>query len=50
MLRRLRVAKQGGYVSMSDHSVPTDVSGRTYDTIVKLVSEFGDYPLDLPDA
>ena len=33
---------------MSDHSVSSDVSGPTYDLIVKLVREYGRYPLDLP--
>lgn len=50
VLHRLRAATDGGYVFMSDHSVPTDVSGKTYDTIVKLVRQYGDYPLHLPEA
>ncbi len=33
---------------MSDHSVASDVSGQTYDQIVKLVREYGVYPLNLP--
>ena len=33
---------------MSDHSVASDVSGPTYDLIVKLVRELGKYPLNLP--
>ena len=40
----------GGYVFMSDHSVSSDVSGQTYDLIVKLVREYGQYPLELPEA
>jgi len=48
VLHRLRAAKNGGYIFMSDHSVSSDVSGQTYDLIVKTVREFGDYPLDLP--
>jgi uroporphyrinogen decarboxylase len=48
VLHRLRAAKGGGYIFMSDHSVSTDVSGETYDLIVKLVREYGSYPLDLP--
>ena len=47
---QLRAANGGGYVFMSDHSVSSDVSGHTYDLIVKLVREFGTYPLDLPEA
>jgi uroporphyrinogen decarboxylase len=48
VLYRLRAAEGGGYVFMSDHSVASDVSGRTYDQIVKLVREHGTYPLHLP--
>jgi hypothetical protein len=48
VLHRLRAAEGGGYVFMSDHSVATDVSGQTYDQIVKLVREYGVYPLNLP--
>jgi uroporphyrinogen decarboxylase len=50
VLHRLRAAEGGGYVFMSDHSVASDVSGHTYDTLVKLVREHGTYPLHLPDA
>jgi predicted dinucleotide-binding enzyme len=46
-MHRLNAAKGGGYIFRSDHSVAGDVSGKTYDTIVKLVREFGVYPLDL---
>ena len=45
VLRRLAAAEGGGYIFQSDHSVATDVSGRTYDYIVKLVREYGVYPL-----
>lgn len=48
VLRKLNAAKGGGYVFMSDHSVSSAVSGRTYDYIVKLVREFGNYPIRLP--
>jgi hypothetical protein len=47
VLYRLNAAKGGGYIFQSDHSVAGDVSGKTYDTIVKLVREYGKYPLDL---
>lgn len=47
VLRKLNAAKGGGYVFMSDHSVTSNVSGRTYDAIVKLVREYGRYPLNL---
>ena len=46
-LRKLNAAKGGGYIFQSDHSVAGDVSGQTYDYIVKLVREYGNYPLDL---
>lgn len=36
-------------ISQSDHSVASDVSGTTCDSNVKLVREFGTYPLNLPE-
>ena len=47
VLRKLNAARGGGYIFQSDHSVSSSVSGHTYDFIVKLVREFGDYPLRL---
>jgi uroporphyrinogen-III decarboxylase len=54
VLTKLNAAKGGGYIFQSDHSVPSNVSGENYDYVVKLVREFGRYPLrlgeyDLPD-
>ncbi len=54
VLRKLNAAKGGGLIFQSDHSVPTNVSGANYDYVVKLVREYGQYPLhlgeyDLPD-
>ena len=54
VLTKLNAAKGGGYIFQSDHSVPGNVSGENYDYVVKLVREFGRYPLrlgeyDLPD-
>jgi uroporphyrinogen decarboxylase len=46
-LQKLNAGKRGGFVFMSDHSVSSSVSGKTYDYIVKLVREHGKYPLDL---
>lgn len=46
-LRKLNAAKGGGYIFQSDHSVSGGVSGTTYDYIVKLVREYGRYPLQL---
>lgn len=45
VLRKLRAAQGGGYIFQSDHSVSSSVSGATYDYIVKLVREYGQYPL-----
>jgi len=47
ILRKLNAAKGGGYIFQSDHSVSSNVSGHTYDYIVNLVRQFGQYPLDL---
>lgn len=47
VLRKLNAAKGGGYIFQSDHSVTSGVSGETYDYIIKLVREYGVYPLKL---
>jgi uroporphyrinogen-III decarboxylase len=47
VMRKLNAAKGGGYIFQSDHSVASNVSGTTYDFIVKLVREHGTYPLQL---
>jgi len=47
VLRLLSTGKGGGLIFQSDHSVSSSVSGKTYDFIVKLVREYGQYPLDL---
>ena len=47
ILRKLNAAKGGGFIFQSDHSVSSSVSGETYDYIVKLVRQYGKYPLDL---
>lgn len=47
VLRKLNAAKGGGFIFQSDHSVASDVSGHIYDYIVKLVREYGRYPLHL---
>lgn len=47
VLRKLNAARGGGYVFLSDHSVSSGVSGETYDYIVKLIREYGSYPLQL---
>jgi uroporphyrinogen-III decarboxylase len=48
VLRKLNAAKGGSYIFQSDHSVSSAVPGQTYDCIVKLVREFGNYPIQLP--
>jgi hypothetical protein len=47
VLRRLNAAKGGGLIFQSDHSVSSQVAGQTYDYIVKLVREYGRYPIRL---
>ena len=49
VLRKLGAAKGGGMIFQSDHSVSSGVSGATYDYIVKLVREYGKYPIQLGD-
>jgi uroporphyrinogen-III decarboxylase len=47
VLRKLNAARGGGFIFQSDHSVSSAVSGQTYDEIVKLVRQFGCYPIEL---
>ena len=47
VLTKLNAARGGGFIFQSDHSVSSAVSGQTYDYIVKLVREYGNYPLQL---
>ena len=47
VLRKLNAARGGGYVFMSDHSVSSAVAGTTYDAIVRLVRQYGQYPIEL---
>ncbi len=49
VLRTLQAGKDGGLIFQSDHSVSASVSGHTYDYIVKLVREYGQYPLQLDE-
>ena len=49
VLRKLNAAKGGGYIFQSDHSVSSSVAGGTYDYIVQLVREYGNYPLQLDE-
>jgi hypothetical protein len=50
ILYKLNAAKGGGFIFHSDHSVSSNVSGHTYDYIVKLVRQYGRYPLDLEES
>lgn len=47
VLRKLNAARGGGYIPQSDHSVPDNVSPATYDLVVRLIREYGKYPLEL---
>lgn len=47
VLHKMNAAKGGGYIFQSDHSVSSGVNGKTYDYIMKLVREYGQYPLNL---
>ena len=47
VLTKLNAAKGGGFIFQSDHSVPGDVSGERYDYVVRLVRQYGVYPLRL---
>jgi uroporphyrinogen decarboxylase len=47
VLTKLNAAKGGGFIFQSDHSVPDSISGENYDYVVKLVREYGKYPLQL---
>ena len=54
VLTKLNAAKGGGYIFQSDHSVPSNISGKNYDYVVNLVRKYGKYPLqlgeyDIPD-
>ena len=46
-LTKLNAAKGGGFIFQSDHSVPNDISGEKYDYVVKLIRDYGKYPLRL---
>jgi uroporphyrinogen decarboxylase len=49
VLRKLNAARGGGFIFQSDHSVTSAVSGSSYDYIVKLVRQYGQYPLELEE-
>jgi len=47
VLGKLNAGKGGGFILQSDHSVPDNVAPATYDYVIGLVREYGNYPLDL---
>jgi uroporphyrinogen-III decarboxylase len=47
VLTKLNAAKDGGYILQSDHSIPSDVAPESYDYMIQLVREYGQYPLEL---
>ena len=47
VLRKLNAARGGGYIPQSDHSMPDNVAPATYDLVVRLIREYGKYPLEL---
>jgi hypothetical protein len=47
VLTKLNAAKGGGFIFQSDHSVPSNVSAENYEYVVKLVRQYGRYPLRL---
>jgi uroporphyrinogen-III decarboxylase len=47
LLRKLNAAKGGGYIVQSDHSVTSDVAAASYDYVIQLLREYGNYPLQL---
>lgn len=48
LLEKLQAAIDGGYMpAAADHSVPGNVSGENYDYFVKLLNEYGKYPLKI---
>jgi uroporphyrinogen decarboxylase len=54
VLTKLNAGKGGGFIFQSDHSVPANISARSYEFVLNLVREYGRYPLrlgefDLPD-
>jgi uroporphyrinogen decarboxylase len=48
VLYKLQAGAGGGWVFQSDHSVSSEVEPESYEYAIKLLREFGKYPLDLP--
>lgn len=49
LMRNLNAAKGGGYIPMSDHSVPNNVPVSNFDYYIALLRDHGSYPLNLGD-
>lgn len=49
VLTKLNAAKDGGFILQSDHSIPDNVDPSTYDYMMRLVRQYGKYPLELGD-
>ncbi len=47
VLYKMQAARGGGWICQSDHSVSSDVDPESYAYMVKLVREYGKYPLKL---
>jgi len=47
VLYKLQAAKGGGWIFQSDHSISSDVAPESYELAIKLLREYGNYPLDL---
>ena len=47
LLNKLEAAKGGGYMPAADHSVPGNVPAENYDYLMKLIREYGKYPLKI---
>lgn len=50
VLTKLNAAKGGGFILQSDHSIPSNVDPQTYDYVIELVRQHGQYPLDLGEC
>lgn len=49
VLRKLTAAKGGGLIFQSDHSVPSNIPGESFDYVVNLVKKHGRFPLQLDE-
>ncbi len=47
ILYKLQAAEGGGWICQSDHSVSSDVEPQSYELLVEVIKEYGNYPLDL---